>query len=985
MTEINNAALWRSAPKLLRRLSWPELRHHPWRNGAALLAVMLGVALAFSVQLINQSALSEFSSAVRAVNGVPDFELRGPRGGFDESLYTRVARHPQVAIASPIVELDTFAFDAQGERAALKVIGLDALVAAPLSPALMPRPAEGADRMALLQPDAVFLNAQAQRLLGAVPAGEAARATTHSSTADGATASASGSGSGIASTSSSRSSSTTIKAAGSNAIGNATGGATRGAGGSTPNSAPGDATNGTTGGTAGGTTNGTTGAATPNAAGAKPSRDAASDASGRPPSDGTNRLRVQTPSGSTPLLVSGSITAQGPAIAVMDIAGIQSTFGWTGRLSRIDVRLGTGADRATVLRELALPPEVRAASPDEAAQRVSNVSRAYRVNLTVLALVALFTGAFLVFSILSLSVAKRQPQLALLGVLGLSGRERLVLVLTESALLGLAGSGLGLLLGTALAALALKLLAGDLGGGYFPGVAPSLQFDAGSAAVYGLLGIAAAVIGGWLPARAAQRLAPAQALKGLSAGGGTDGAAAWLGPALLVAGVGLALLPPIAGIPLAAYVAVACLMLGGIVCVPSAVGWLLRGIPPPRNALALLAVERARHQRHTATIAVAGVVASLSLAVALTVMVASFRDSVTRWLDTVLPADLYVRAGASLAAGDVVSLPAEMPRRAAQLPGVQRAEAQRVVALQLDPARPAVVLIARPIDDPAQALPLVGDLVPLPAGATGVFVSEAMVSLYGAAPGTSLRLPIAGGSGASTAGGSDAADAAGATPTVFVRGVWRDYARQYGAVVIDAADYRRLSRDTRINDLALWLQPGADAPALQRGLRNAASELGFDGALLEFASSGEIRTLSLRIFDRSFAVTYWLQAVAVAIGLFGIAASFSAQVLARRKEFGLLAHLGLTRAQVLGVVAAEGAVWTGAGALLGLLLGLAVSVVLVKVVNPQSFHWTMELLLPWPRLLALCGAVMLAGTLTAWLAARRAAGRELALAVKEDW
>jgi putative ABC transport system permease protein len=132
-------------------------------------------------------------------------------------------------------------------------------------------------------------------------------------------------------------------------------------------------------------------------------------------------------------------------------------------------------------------------------------------------------------------------------------------------------------------------------------------------------------------------------------------------------------------------------------------------------------------------------------------------------------------------------------------------------------------------------------------------------------------------------------------------------------------------------------------------------------------------------------VTYWLQAVAIGIGLFGIAASFSAQVLARRKEFGLLVHLGLTRRQILAVVAAEGAVWTVVGAGLGLLLGIAVSVVLVEVVNPQSFHWTMDLLLPAGRLAMLCAAVIAAGTLTAWLSARRVVGREMILAVKEDW
>ena len=260
-------------------------------------------------------------------------------------------------------------------------------------------------------------------------------------------------------------------------------------------------------------------------------------------------------------------------------------------------------------------------------------------------------------------------------------------------------------------------------------------------------------------------------------------------------------------------------------------------------------------------------------------------------------------------------------------------------------------------------------IVPAPAGATAAYVSEAMVALYGAAPGTTLSLPLPD----------------GRRSDVFVRAVWRDYARQYGAVIVDRADWQRLTGDERVNDLALWLAPGADATDVERALRSLAASSGYEPALLEFASPRAIRATSLRIFDRSFAVTYWLQAVAIAIGLFGIAASFSAQVLARRKEFGLLAHLGLTRRQILAVVAAEGAVWTAVGAALGLALGLAVSVVLVDVVNPQSFHWTMDLLLPKARLALLCAAVVVAGTATAWAAARRVVGRDMLLAVKEDW
>jgi putative ABC transport system permease protein len=220
--------------------------------------------------------------------------------------------------------------------------------------------------------------------------------------------------------------------------------------------------------------------------------------------------------------------------------------------------------------------------------------------------------------------------------------------------------------------------------------------------------------------------------------------------------------------------------------------------------------------------------------------------------------------------------------------------------------------------------------------------------------------------------------------------VWRDYSRQFGTIAMDQAVFERLSGDQRVNDLAIWLEGGVNAETVGESLRRLANELSNtpDGAaakLLEWASVSELRATSLRIFDRSFAVTYWLQAVAIGIGLFGIAASFSAQVLARRKEFGLLVHLGLTRRQVLHIVSLEGAAWTSLGALAGTALGLAVALVLVRVVNPQSFHWTMDLVIPVARLAALAGAVILAGTLTAWLAGRAAAGQDAVLAVKEDW
>jgi putative ABC transport system permease protein len=534
----------------------------------------------------------------------------------------------------------------------------------------------------------------------------------------------------------------------------------------------------------------------------------------------------------------------------------------------------------------------------------------------VLALVALFTGAFLVFSVLSLSVAKRAQQFALLGVLGLTGRERLQLVLAESVLLGLAGSVLGIALGTALAALALRLLGGDLGGGYFSGVAPSLQWNGAAAFTYGALGVLAAAVGGWWPARAAQKLPPAQTLKGLGASAG-GGKGHWLSIALIAAGGLLALVPPLFGIPLAAYVSVGLLLVGGITALPWLIALLYDRLSPhvADRLLPLLAVERAHRVRESAAVAVSGVVASLSLAVALTVMVASFRESVTRWLDVVLPADLYVRTALGSSASDTAYFSPEFVQALAGLPGVARVGAARTVQLLLDPARPAVTLIARPLDDPATALPLVGRPLPVPPGHVGIYVSEPMVDLYGARPGTVFQ-PL------SQSLQANAGTAAVAAPPFYVAGVWRDYARQFGAIAMDRQDFERLSGDRRANDLALWLDGSAGDAQVQQGVRALAEQQSGAGAMLELASVSELRATSLKIFDRSFAVTYWLQGVAIAIGLFGVAASFSAQVLARRKEFGLLAHLGLTRRQILAVVAGEGAAWTLTGALAGLALGL---------------------------------------------------------------
>ena len=736
-------------------------------------------------------------------------------------------------------------------------------------------------------------------------------------------------------------------------------------------------------------------------------------------------LELQTPKGWQRFTVGGSVLAGGGPLVVLDIAAAQSAFERAGRLSRIDLRLVAGVDRDTWRADITLPPDAlqdaQWASADDAVQRLSNLSRAYRVNLGVLALVALLVGGFLVYSVVSLSVAQRTPQLALLGVLGLAAKERRAWIMAESALMGAVGSALGLLLGAGLAALALRLLGGDLGGGYFPGVTPKLAWPLDVLLGCWTLGTASALVGAWWPARQAAALRPAQALKGLGdLASSAAQPARWPVLALLTAGVLLALLPPVAGLPLAAYASVALLLAGGVAGVPWAVQALLAAPDPagswygtahsksltkwifpfcrpaktsatltPPPLLTWLAWRRARFARHSASATVAGVVASLALSVALTVMVSSFRDAVTEWLGSVLPADVYARSAGSAAAAEPAALPEGFVTQAAALPGVLRVQASRQLPLLIDPQQPAVMLVARPLPDPERNLALLGPMLPYKVGELGVFVSEPAASIHGWETGAMIRLPVAGGNepggdplARGSAGVSAGVSTGDSTYTLArVRGVWRDYARQFGAVAIDLHDYQRLSGDMRLNDLALWLAPGSAPAATQAALRALA---GPDHPI-DTASTAELKRMSLLIFDRSFAVTRYLQIVAIAVGLVGVAASLSAQVLARRKEFGLLAHLGFTRRQVITLVTLESLAWLAAGCLVGVALGLAIAVVLVQVVNPQSFHWTMPLQVPALRLAALAAIVLGAGTATAVFAARFAASGQAVQAVKEDW
>ncbi|HEY0955897.1 MAG TPA: FtsX-like permease family protein, partial [Roseateles sp.] len=480
--------------KLWATLCWPAWRDQPGRIVLAIVAVMLGVALAFGVHLLNGATLAEFARAARSVNGQPDLVLRARTGALTAADLAEVLNHPEVGAASPVIEAQALwpgQTGRDGRGLSLHLIGLDplALLASaangrPLAPELTPQVAGGINE--LLAADTVHLNAAARLHL------------------------------------------------------------------------PADATRLT--------------------------------------------LRLPQPGAGAPrdieLRVGGRIAAGSTPLGVLDIADAQVLFGRVDALDRIDVQLAPGVDATAWAAQL--PERWQAAPPEDEGARLSDLTRAYRVNLGLLALMALFTGSFLVYAVLSLATAQRLPQWALAGVLGVSARMRWRLILVEGGVIGAIGTVQGLALGLGLAAGALKLLGSDLG---LHGASESStrllmrQPLLVPALVYGALGLIAALGAALAPALTLRRIAPALVLKGLGLPAGRM-LPAWLGASLLALGAALAALPPLwHDTPVAAYLSMLCLLLGGLALVPA----LVRGMTAllarlPATPELLMARERSRDQ-----------------------------------------------------------------------------------------------------------------------------------------------------------------------------------------------------------------------------------------------------------------------------------------------------------------------------------------------------------------------------------------------------
>lgn len=674
-------------------------------------------------------------------------------------------------------------------------------------------------------------------------------------------------------------------------------------------------------------------------------------------------------------VIRGLLKDEGPARVVdgsfvlMDIAAAQLAFGRLGRVDRVDVMLAGAPDSDRIDATLAqvasrLPEGLRAERPARRGQQVERMLAAFHLNLTALSWVALVVGLFLVYNTATIAVIARREEIGMLRAIGVTRRQVVVLFLGEAAALGFAGTVLGIGLGRALADAAVGLTGATVSTLYIATAAATPDLTWRLVALAFAIGVPLSLLAASVPAREASQVPPMAAMRGhdrIESRAGLSVRALVVPIAVLVCAAGLARLGPVGGQPLFGYASSFVTIIGAALLVPAIIVGLARGLRAPlRRVLGvegLLAHANLVAAIPRLSISIAALAVSLSMMVAVAIMIGSFRETVVYWIGQTLQADLFVGPGVQPTVGSEQTLSATVIEAVGAHPGVEAVDSFRNIDLVYNGN--LVVLGAGTFDvvlshgslmfkEPADGR----DALRRALGTDSVIVSEAFATKYRTKPGDTLTLQ--------TPVGARRFD---------VVGIYFDYAVERGVIVMDRGTFTKYFGALAPSGLAAYLKSGADPERVRAEILERLDE----GHRAFIYTNRTLRREVLRVFDSTFAITYALEIVAVVVAMLGVTATLLTLVLERRRDLSMLRLIGGTRRQVERVVVIEAAVIGAASQGIALVLGLVLSLLLVYVINVQSFGWTIQFRVPFGFLAQVSGAVIIATALAGLYPARQAA------------
>lgn len=667
------------------------------------------------------------------------------------------------------------------------------------------------------------------------------------------------------------------------------------------------------------------------------------------------------------LLVAGILPAGAvgidSSVAFVDMATAQELFGKLGRLDRIDIVADPAALSAIKRRVSALlPAAARVIEPSVRTSEIRRMLRSFQLNLAALAYIGLIVSMYLIYNAVAISVVQRRPEIGTMRALGATRLEIFATFVAEGTLFGLGGSLLGLLLGSLLAQSSVQAVSHTVDTLYVASHVDRVTYDLGIVLRSLLIGCGLALVSALLPAWEAASVLPA-----LSMRRGAERpfyhfsrSSAIAGAALLLVAYVAARLPPLGDQPVFGYVSGLCIIVGASLFVPIVVA-LSAGaahrVFHSAGAPVQLAISLVLAAQRRFSVAIAALMIAAAMMVSIATLVGSFRTTVEAWANDTLTADLFVKAPGVQDASFRGRFDDALVRKIRRTSGVESVDVFR-----------------------GFSIPFQGRLTNLGAADFRAFATRNKVRFVGTVDRRRLALQIPNSNRViasepfSTRFGLRQNDRftlkTPAGPMTFsIAAIYNDYSSDAGSFIMDIRTFRRLYYDLSFDSIAVYAKPNVELPVLRSGIIRAVAP-----EKIDVQTNRELRTLVIEIFNRTFAITYALYTISIAIAVLGVASTLFALVLERREEIGTLRYLGLGRSGVRSMVYAQ-ALFTGfTGACAGVCVAVLLALLLIYVINRQAFGWLIELHMPYDFLaesvIVITLTALLAGIYPAYIASR---------------
>lgn len=645
------------------------------------------------------------------------------------------------------------------------------------------------------------------------------------------------------------------------------------------------------------------------------------------------------------------------SLLLMDLPAAQKLMQKQGKVDRVEILVERGEafptlrDETGDLLRAAAKERWQVSGAEDRRMLAGTMTEAFRLNLTILSLLALFVGGYLIFQALDGVVIRRREEIGILKSLGVTDAAVQRAFLIEALLLGLLGGVLGLGVGWAGAQAAVGGVSRTVNALYGASSVQSAALHPGEAALSMSIALITSLVAAWWPAREAAQTPPVHLLgkKAATFSGGCWWRAEWLGWALMLVAAVLAQFGAwrLAGgtrVPLASYAAALAWLLGtGL-----AAGWLLPKLAKKSSSVTQrIGFSHLRRPTVRHRFAVAALASAVAMTAGMAIMVASFDSTMRGWIERTLKADLYVSSAGAQSASSTHQISAATVEKIRAMPEVAELAALRSRVITLRGA-PTMVL---GVDGPFSQRHAVYAWVQEPASAVwwennGAIINESFAERFEVAVGDDLELP----------GGH----------SVHIAGVHADYGNERGSISIAESVFREWFDSEMAWRVGLMLKPGTDAEKVAETLSTAHPGL-------TVFTNAHLRREALRIFRQTFSVTYALEVIGVFVAVAGLGLALASLLLERRADLSTLRSLGMTGGQIARASAWEGAGVALAGAVMGLLSGGWLGWLLIHRVNKQCFGWTLSLSLPWAQLAVLMLAVLGVGAVVSAIVGKWAA------------